>query len=51
MAKKYKNNVKIIAKTLPENNASTRILIKNGFVFVCPINDEDDGNVWLWQHK
>ena len=47
---KYKK-VKITARTLPENNASTRILKKNGFEFSGPVWDEDDGNVWEWEYK
>ncbi len=43
--------VKITARTLPENNASTRILKKNGFKFSGPVWDEDDGNVWEWEYK
>ena len=43
--------VKITARTLPENNASTRILKKNGFEFSGPVWDEDDGNVWEWEYK
>ena len=39
----------ICAHTLPETNASTRVLEKNGFTFVGEIEDPDDGLVWRWQ--
>jgi GNAT superfamily N-acetyltransferase len=40
----------VIAHTLPESNASTRILEKNGFQFACEITDPDDGQVWRWEN-
>lgn len=42
--------VKIKAQTLPETNASTRILEKLGFQFFGPIIHPTDGEVWEW-HK
>jgi GNAT superfamily N-acetyltransferase len=38
----------IIAHTLPESNASTRVLEKAGMRFVGEVNDPDDGRVWRW---
>lgn len=38
----------IIAHTLPEANASTRVLEKAGMSFVGEVNDPDDGRVWRW---
>lgn len=38
----------VLAHTLPERNASCRVLEKNGFVFVGPVEDPDDGHVWRW---
>jgi len=38
----------ITARTLPENNFSTKILEKNGFKLSGTIWDEEDGNVWEW---
>lgn len=38
----------ITARTLPQENASTAILKKNGFTLVGTIWDEEDGNVWEW---
>jgi len=43
--------IKITARTLPEENASTRILKKNGFILIGPVWDEEDGNVWEWEYK
>jgi len=39
----------IIAHTLPEQNASTRVLEKNGFRRVGEATDPDVGAVWRWQ--
>lgn len=50
----FKNNkVQMIrAHTLPEANASTRVLIKSGFKQVGEVIDPDDGLVWRWErHK
>ena len=44
-------SVKITARTLPEANASTRVLKRNGFEFLGAVWDEDDGNVWEWEYK
>lgn len=43
--------VRIKAQTLPEPNASTRILEKLGFVFTGSVNHPEDGEVWEWQKK
>jgi RimJ/RimL family protein N-acetyltransferase len=43
-------SVKLIcAHTLPENNASTRVLAKNGFAYSGQVDDPDDGTVWRWE--
>lgn len=39
----------IIAHTLPETNASTRVLEKVGMRFVGEVMDPHDGRVWRWQ--
>lgn len=39
----------VIAHTLPETNASTRILERVGMTFVGEVIDPDDGRVWRWQ--
>jgi hypothetical protein len=36
---------------LPEENASTSILKKNGFVMLGTVWDDEDGNVWEWGYK
>jgi [ribosomal protein S5]-alanine N-acetyltransferase len=41
----------ITAKTAPEQNASTKILEKNAFVFTQIVQDEDIGDAWLWTLK
>lgn len=39
----------LTAKTLPQENASTRILRRLGFYLEGPVIDEEDGDVWLWR--
>jgi [ribosomal protein S5]-alanine N-acetyltransferase len=39
----------LTAKTLPQENVSTRILRKLSFDLEGPIVDEEDGDVWLWR--
>ncbi len=39
---------RIKAQTLPEKNASTRILEKLGFEFSGPVIHPEDGEVWEW---
>ena len=39
------------AHTLPENNASTRVLTKNGFTKTGEVVDPDDGPVWRWERS
>jgi RimJ/RimL family protein N-acetyltransferase len=41
----------VIAHTLPERNASTRVLEKNGLQFVREVVDPEDGLVWKWERK
>ena len=41
----------IRAHTLPESNASTRVLQKNGFVKTAEVEDPEDGLVWRWEWK
>ncbi len=40
---------RIIAHTLPEANASTRVLEKVAMSFVGEVIDPDDGRVWQWE--
>jgi len=37
------------AHTMPEPNASTKVLKKNGFEFVGEVDDPEDGRVWRWE--
>lgn len=37
------------AHTLPEANASTRVLAKCGFRHIGEIATPEDGRVWLWE--
>jgi len=43
--------VKITARTLREENYSTRILKKSGFTFLGTVWDDDDGEVWEWEYR
>ena len=44
------NRVRVLrAHTLPENNASTRVLAKNGFAKLGEVIDPEDGQVWRWE--
>jgi RimJ/RimL family protein N-acetyltransferase len=43
--------VRITARTLPEENYSTRILAKNGFILLGNVSDKDDGDVWEWEFR
>ncbi len=40
---------RVIAHTLPEVNASTRVLEKVVMSFVGEVIDPDDSRVWQWQ--
>jgi RimJ/RimL family protein N-acetyltransferase len=39
------------AHTLPEENASTRVLRKSGFRYVGEVVDPEDGLVWRWEYR
>jgi RimJ/RimL family protein N-acetyltransferase len=39
----------IVAHTLPEENASTRVLRRSGFEHAGSVVDPDDGPVWRWR--
>ena len=41
-------SVSITARTLPEENHSTKILRRNAFELAGPVIDPDDGEVWEW---
>jgi ribosomal-protein-alanine N-acetyltransferase len=42
-------NIRITARTLPENNESASILTKNGFNCLGIVHDDEDGVVWEWE--
>jgi RimJ/RimL family protein N-acetyltransferase len=45
-----RGQVRIVrAHTLPEANASGRVLTKSGFTRVADVIDPDDGPVWRWE--
>lgn len=39
---------RVVAHTLPERSASTRVLEKVGMKFVGTVQDPEDGEVWRW---
>jgi len=43
--------VRVTARTLPEENYSSRILGKNGFTLLGNVIDKDDGEVWEWEFR
>ena len=51
IAFKNKRVRSVIAHTLGQENASTRVLQKCGFAMVDEINDPDDGLIWKWELK
>jgi RimJ/RimL family protein N-acetyltransferase len=44
-------SVTITARTFEKNNASSKILMKNGFVLQGIVNDPEDGDVWEWEFE
>lgn len=48
IAQKTNPSVTITAKTLPEYNASTKILQNNNFKFIEIVQDHEIGDAWLW---
>jgi [ribosomal protein S5]-alanine N-acetyltransferase len=51
LALKTNPDIKITARTLPEENVSASILKKNGFVLLGTVWDDEDGNVWEWEYN
>jgi ribosomal-protein-alanine N-acetyltransferase len=49
MAEAALAKVRVIAHTLPERSASTRVLEKNGFRNAGEIEHAEDGRVWRWE--
>lgn len=50
LAKTTDPSVRVMARTLMEENHSARILRKNGFEWLGIVNDPDDGDVWEWEY-
>jgi RimJ/RimL family protein N-acetyltransferase len=48
LAKATDPSLAIVAKTAPENNASTAVLKRNGFVFSGIVQDHEIGDAWEW---
>jgi len=51
ISQQYDPTLIITAKTAPEQNASTKILENNGFIFTEIVQDEEIGDAWLWTLK
>ena len=51
LARQTDTGLIITARTLPDNNYSTKILQKNNFVLLGTVWDKDDGYVWEWQYQ
>jgi RimJ/RimL family protein N-acetyltransferase len=42
---------RVCAHTMPENNASARVLTKCGFTLIGEVMDPEDGLVWRWERS
>jgi RimJ/RimL family protein N-acetyltransferase len=51
IAEKSAPRVLVTAHTLPQENASTRILRRIGFDLMGPLVHADDGLIWVWRRK
>ncbi|MGZ3920277.1 MAG: GNAT family N-acetyltransferase [Bacteroidia bacterium] len=51
IARRENPSLIIKAKTAPENNASTKILQRNGFVYSGIVQDHEIGDAWEWVLK
>jgi ribosomal-protein-alanine N-acetyltransferase len=51
IAQSTRPDLEIFAKTLPEHNASTKILERNGFHQTGIVHDEDVGDAWEWTYR
>ena len=51
LALAYDSSLRITARTLMTESASTSILRKNGYVYIGIVDDPDDGDVWEWVYK
>ena len=44
-------SIRVTARTLAEENFSTKVLRKNGFERIGMVHDDEDGDVWEWEYK
>jgi ribosomal-protein-alanine N-acetyltransferase len=51
IAQEHDSSLVVAAQTLPERNASHRVLEKLGFQHVDTIDDPEDGKIWEWQFQ
>jgi [ribosomal protein S5]-alanine N-acetyltransferase len=51
LAQECDPSMKLIAHTLTDENASTCILKKLGFVFMGTVNHPEDGTIWRWTYE
>src|SRR6185503_8934802 len=51
LALKTDPEIRVTARTLAEENFSTRILRKNNFFLAGMVNDPEDGDVWEWVYR
>lgn len=51
VARAARPGLAIVAQTLPEENASNRVLKRLGFTFSGEMNHPADGRVWEWRLK
>ena len=51
IAQRTDRTVSLTAKTLPQENASTTILRRNGFEFAGETTDDDIGLAWAWLRR
>ncbi len=51
ISQQFDPTIIITAKTLPEHNASTKILQNNRFTFTGIVQDDEIGDSWLWTLK
>ncbi len=49
IARRHEPHIVVAAQTLPERNASTRVLEKLGFHLAGSIDHPEDGEVWEWR--
>jgi len=48
IARRHAPGIELYAKTMPEENASTRILAKLGFQMIGTDTDHEIGEAWAW---